>query len=54
MNVGKSKVMRYTRNEGGARQNAMVNREALEEVDHFKYLGSVIATNGGAEVHVHH
>ena len=27
--------------------------EALEEVDQFKYLGSVIATNGGVE-DVHH
>ena len=43
MNVGKSKVMRYTRNEDGARLNVMLNGEALEEVDPFKYLGSVIA-----------
>ena len=24
------------------------------EVDHFKYLGSVIAANGGVEADVHH
>ena len=45
VNVGKSKVMRCTRNEDG---------EALEEVDQFKYLGSVIAANGGVEADVHH
>ena len=49
MNVGKSKVMRCTRNEDGARLNVMLNGEALEEVDQFKYLGSVIAANGGVE-----
>ena len=34
VNVGKSTVMRYTRNEYGARVNVMLNGEALEE-----YLG---------------
>ena len=38
MNVGKSKVMRGTRNEDGARLNVRLNGEALEEVDQFKYL----------------
>ena len=52
MNVGKSKVMRCPRNEDGARLNVMLNREALEEVYKFKYLGSVIlqvdgTMNGG-------
>ena len=54
VNVGKSKVMRCTRNEDGARLNAMLNGEALEEVDQFKYLGSVIAANGGVEANVRH
>ena len=40
VNVGKSKVMRCTRNVDGARLNVMLNGEALEEVDQFKYLGS--------------
>ena len=53
MNVGKSKVMRCTRNEDGARLNVMLNGEALE-VDQFKYLGSVIAANGGVEADVSH
>ena len=54
VNVGKSKVMRCTRNEDGARLNAMLNGEVLEEVDHFKYLGSVIAADGGVEADVRH
>ena len=54
VNVGKSKVMRCTRNEDGARLNIMLNGEALEEVDQFKYLGSVIAANGGVEANARH
>ena len=54
VNLGKSKFMRCTRNEDGARLNVMLNGEALEEVDQFKYLGSVIAGNGGVEADVHH
>ena len=46
--------MRCTRNEDGARLNVMLNGEVLEEVDQFKYLGSVIAANGGVEADVHH
>ena len=53
VNVGKSKVMRCTRNEDGARLNVMLNGETLEVVQ-FKYLGSVIAANGGVEADVHH
>ena len=50
VNVGKSMVMRCTRNEDGARLNVMLNGEALEEVDQFKYL----AANGGVEADVCH
>ena len=32
----------------------MLNGEALEEVNQFKYLGSVIAANGGVETDVRH
>ena len=53
VNVDKSKVMRCARNEDGARLN-MLNGEALEEVDQFKYLGSAIAANGGVESDVRH
>ena len=45
VNVCKSKVMRCTRNEDGARLNITLNGEALEEGDQFKYLGSVRAGN---------
>ena len=54
VSVGKSKVMRCTRREDGARLNIMLNGEALVEVDQFKYLGSVIAANGGVEADVRH
>ena len=54
MNVGKSKVMRCTRNEDGARLNVMLNGEALEEVDQFKYLGSVIVANSGVKADLRH
>ena len=54
MNVSKSKVMRCTRNEDGAKLNAMLNGDVLEEVNQFKYLGSVIAANGGVEADVCH
>ena len=54
VNVSKSKVMRCTRNEDGARLNVMLIGEVLEEVDQFKYLGSVIAANGGVEADVRH
>ena len=53
MNVDNSKVMRCTRNEDGATLNVTLNGEALEEVDQFKYLGSVIVANGGVEADVH-
>ena len=53
VNVGKSKVMRCTRNEDGARLNVKLNGEA-HEVDQLKYLGSVIAANGGVEADVPH
>ena len=46
--------MRCTRNKDGARLNVMLNGEALEELDQLKYLGSVIAANGGVEADVHH
>ena len=45
--------MRCTRKESGVRLNAMLNGEAVEEVDQFKYLRLVIAANGGVEADVH-
>ena len=52
VNVGKSKVMRCTRNEDGTRLNVILNGEALEEVNQFKYLGFVIAANGRIDADV--
>ena len=54
VNVGKSKVMRCTSNEGGNRLDVRLDGEVLEEVDQFKYLGSVIAADGGVEADVRH
>ena len=48
------RFMRCTKNEDGVRLNVMLNGEALEEIDQFKYLGSVIAANGGVEADVCH
>ena len=54
VNVGKSRVVRFTRNEDGARLNVILNVEALEEVDQSKCFGSVIFSNGGVEADVRH
>ena len=54
VNVGKSKVMRCTKREDGNRLNVSLDGEVLEEVDQFKYLGSVIAADGGVEADVKH
>ena len=54
VNVGKSKVMRCARNESDTRLNVMLEGEVLEEVDQFKYLGSIISANGGVEADVSH
>ena len=47
MNVGKSKVMRCSRYGNGDRMHVILNGEQSEEVDCFKYLGSLVATDGG-------
>ena len=54
VNVGKSKVMRCTNGEDGNRLNVVLDGEVLEEVSQFKYLGSVIAADGGVEADVRH
>ena len=54
VNVGKSKVMRCRRREDDTRLNVMLDGEVLEEVDQFKYLGSIISANGGVEADVSH
>ena len=47
MNVGKSKVMVCGRTERGGNLDLSLNGEMLEEVDSFKYLGSIVSKNGG-------
>ena len=52
VNVGKSKVMRFTNNEDGNRLDVRLDGEVLEEVAQFKYLGSIIAADGGVEADI--
>ena len=54
LNVGKSKVMRYSRYANGDRMHAILNGGPLEEVDCFKYLVSQVAPDGGCERNVVH
>ena len=54
MNVGNSKVMRYSRYGNGGRMHVILNGEPLEEVDCFKYLGSQVAADAGCERDVVH
>ena len=48
-----SKVMRCSWYGNRGRMNVILNREPLEEVDCFKYLGSQVAADGGCERDVH-
>ena len=54
VNVGKSKVMTCSRYGNGDRMHVILNREPLEKVDCFKYLGSQVAADGGCERDVVH
>ena len=54
VNVNKSKAMKCSRNDVGASLNVFLNGEALEQVEQFEYLGSVIAADGGIETDVKH
>ena len=47
VNIGKSKVMVCSRQGGRAELNVRLNGEVLEEVETFKYLGSVIGKGTG-------
>ena len=47
MNVGKSKVMRWSRYGNGDRMHVILNSEPLEEVDYFKYLELQVAADRG-------
>ena len=54
VNVGKRKVMRYSRYGNGDRIHVILNGEPLQEVNCFKYLGSQVAADGGCERDVEH
>ena len=54
VNVGKSKVMRYSRYGNGDRMDVILNGEPVKEVYCFKYLGSQVAADGGCEMDVVH
>ena len=54
VNVGKSKVMRYSKCGNEGRMYVILNGEPLEEVYCFKYLGSQVAADGGCERDVVH
>ena len=47
MNVGKSKVMVCGKTVRRARMDLSLDEDTLEEVDSFKYLGSIVSKNGG-------
>ena len=47
VNVGKSRVMKCSRNGNVGRMHVILNGEPLEEVDCFKYLGSQVAADTG-------
>ena len=49
VNVGKSKVMRWSRYGNGDRLHMILNGEPLEEMDCFKHLGLQVAADGGCE-----
>ena len=54
VNVGKCKVMRYSRYGNWGRIHVRLNFEPLEKVDCFKYLGSQVSVDGGCERDVVH
>ena len=47
VNPGKSKAMVCAKTERSDRLNIGLNEEMVEEVDSFKYLGSIIGKNEG-------
>ena len=52
VNVNNSKVMHCSRQVDWGRLNVSLSGEMLEEVDHFKYMGSQIGREGGVEVDI--
>ena len=54
VNVGKSKVMRFSRYGNGDRMHVILNCQPLEEVHCFKHLESQVAADGRCERDVVH
>ena len=54
VNVGKSKVVRYSRYGNGGRMHVILNSEPFEEVECFKHTGSKVAADGGCERDIVH
>ena len=54
VNVGKIKVISYSRHVNLGRIDERLNGKPLEEVDCFKYFGSQVAADGGFEMDVVH
>ena len=52
VNVGKSKVMRCSRNDDASGISVLLNGELLEEVQCFKYLGSHVEKDALVETEV--
>src|SRR5262245_48563473 len=48
INIGKTKVMRVSR-DGGRTVNVYLDDHKVEQVDNFKYLGSLITDDGRCE-----
>ena len=47
INVGKSKVLTIKKEQMGSCERVRVNREELQEVGKFNYLGVMISKDGG-------
>ena len=52
MNVAKIMVMRCDRDVTVRRINSVMHGQVLEEVEVFKYLGSLVTAEGGVETQV--
>ena len=54
VHVAKNKVMQSARNSIVEEMNIMMDTLALEEVEVFKFLCSLVTAVGGVEAEVHH
>ena len=54
VDLGKSKVIRCSRNGNGGRIHVILNCKPLDDVDCFKYLGFQVVADGVSEMDVVH